>query len=260
MNWKEFLTGYKGKDMPKELKEFNWGAFLLTFIWGIKHKAWITLLAIPLIIFQLPLGINWILYTILQFYCGIKGNMWAYQVDWWMKPKDFRKTQATWGATAIAINILVPVVLLSIAIRFVKKSPDNPAAFIKNAQCSVAYSKLKKEFDNISLNSSTTNQDIAESFAKRFPNAKAVGADVNFTVKSDGKEIDAYYITFERPNMDEICNILQKNCTIRSSFILPPEISFSTHCQFYFDFDRKLEPDEDTAKALEKGMNIFKYL
>lgn len=60
--------------------------------------------------------------------------------------------------------------------------------------------------------------------------------------------------------MDEICNILQKNCTIRSSFILPPEISFSTHCQFYFDFDRKLEPDEDTAKALEKGMNIFKYL
>ena len=30
---KEFLTGYKGKDMPKELKDFNWGAFLLTFIY-----------------------------------------------------------------------------------------------------------------------------------------------------------------------------------------------------------------------------------
>ena len=52
MNWKEFLTGYKGKNIPKELNEFNWGAFLLTFIWGIKHKAWITLLAIPLIYFQ----------------------------------------------------------------------------------------------------------------------------------------------------------------------------------------------------------------
>ena len=47
MSWKEFFTGYKGKDLPPELKDFNWGALLLTFIWGIKHRAWITLLAIP---------------------------------------------------------------------------------------------------------------------------------------------------------------------------------------------------------------------
>lgn len=259
MNWKEFITGYKGKDMPKELKDFNWGAFLLTFIWGIKHKAWITLLAIPLIIYQLPLGINWILYTILQFYCGIKGNMWAYQVDWWMSPKDFRKKQAIWSGTAIAINILIPILLLTLAIRFIQKSPENPAEFIKNAQCTVAYNKLKKEFNNISLNSSTTSNDIANSFAKHFHNATASGSDVNFTIKSDGKNIDAYYINFERPN-DEFCNILQRNCTITSSFILPPEMNFSTHCKFYFDFDRKFEPDEETTKALKKGFNILKYL
>ncbi len=260
MNLKEFITGYKGKDMPKELKDFNWGACLLTFIWGIKHRAWITLLAIPLIIYQLPLGLNWILYTILQIYCGIKGNMWAYQVDWWMSPKDFRKNQAIWGATAIGINILVPIILLTIAVRFAQKSPENPAEFIKNTQCTVAYNKLKKEFNNISLNSSTTSQEIATSFAQKFPNATSSGSDVHFSIKSDGKNVDTYYINFDRPSNDVFCNILQKNCTITSSFILPPEINFSTHCKFYFDLEKNIEPDDETAKSLNKGFNIFKYL
>ena len=139
MNWKEILTGYKGKDIPKELNEFNWGAFLLTFIWGIPHKAWITLLAIPFIWIQLPLGLNWLLFTILQIYSGFKGNMWAYQNDWWMTYKDFRKKQATWAVIAITINICIPIIIMSTLVRFVHKSPDNPENFIKNAQCSVAY-------------------------------------------------------------------------------------------------------------------------
>lgn len=258
MSWKEFLTGYKGKDIPKELNEFNWGAFLLTFIWGIKHKAWITLLAIPLIYFQLPLGLNWLLLCGLQFYCGFRGNMWAYQVDWWMTPKDFRQNQMRWGVTAILLNISIPLIMLIIAGRFIQKSPNNPAEFIGNAQCVVAYSKLK-HFDKISFNSSMTDNDLATNFAKQFKNATTDGSRVNFSVKTEGgKAVDTYYINFSMPN--GMCNILQRNCSITSTFILPQDMTIPNHCEFYFDMDKNVEPDEETAKSLKKGINIFKYL
>lgn len=260
MNWKEFLTGYRGKKIPDELKEFNWGAFLLTFIWGIKHKAWITLLAIPLIWFQMPLGINWLLYTILQFYCGFKGNMWAYQVDWWMSHKDFRMYQMRWAAAAILLNIFIPVFLLGVAIQFVKKSPDNPAEFIKNSQCTVAYSKIKKGFKNVSLNSTSTPNSVSKDFARQFKNASSDNEQARFSVKAEGKNVETYYISFALEPEKELCNILQQNCSIQSSFILPPEMSFSSHCTFYFDMHKNFEPDEQTRKALDKGFNIFKYL
>lgn len=260
MNWKEFLTGYKGKNIPKELNEFNWGAFLLTFIWGIKHKAWITLLAIPLIYFQLPLGLNWLLLTGLQFYCGFRGNMWAYQVDWWMTPKDFRLNQMRWGIAAIALNITIPLLLLIIAGRFIQKSPNNPAEFIGNAQCTVAYSKLESKFDKISINSSMSEYDVAESFAKQFKNATVEGSRVNFAVKVEGgKKVDAYFINFSM-QPETLCNILQRNCTITSTFVLPAEMNIPNHCEFFFDMNRNIEPDEETAKNLKKGINIFKYL
>ena len=260
MNWKEFLTGYKGKNIPKELNEFNWGAFLLTFIWGIPHKAWITLLAIPLIWIQLPLGLNWLLFTILQFYAGFKGNMWAYQNDWWMAPKDFRKKQAKWAITAITINIFLPIIILSTLAKFIHKSPDNPANFIKNAQCTVAYSKLKKGFDKVEITKQTNTNDIAKNFARNFKNAKVENSSAIFTVKSEGKNVDVYEITFTQMEENKDCNILKRNCFIESNFILPSEIRFSNHCKFYFDNNKNFEPDENTVEALNKGINIFKYL
>lgn len=246
--------------MPPELKDFNWGAFLLTFIWGIKHRAWITLLAVPLIIFQMPYGLNWILYSVLQFYCGFNGNMWAYQVDWWMKPKDFRKNQAIWGAVAIILNITIPLAVLLLAGLFVSKSSDNPERFIKNAQCSIAYSKIKEGFKTVSLNSTTNANSLAKSFEGKFNNAKTVGDTVNFSVKSNGKNVDVYYISFFMNTVDDMCSIKKKNCKINSSFILPPEIDLYNHCQFYFDLNRQILPDEQTKNSLKKGLNIFKYL
>ena len=259
-NWlKTFLTGYKGKDMPKELKDFNWGAFLLTFIWGIKHRAWITLLAIPLIIIQLPLGINWLLYTVLQFYCGFKGNMWAYQVDWWMTPKDFRKNQIKWAIAAITINLMVPVILIGTAMRFVKKSADNPTEFLKNAQCFVAASKIDKGFKTVSLNSTTTTNELAQSFAKQFPNATPDGSRVNFSVRNSGKDINVYYIEFSMYG-DDICSLKKNNCSITSSFNLPDEINFHNDCNFYFDLNKNVVPTQQTKYKLEKGINLLKYL
>ena len=35
------------ENLPEELKHFNWGAFLLNWIWGIWHKKYITLVYFP---------------------------------------------------------------------------------------------------------------------------------------------------------------------------------------------------------------------
>ena len=82
MNTQNKQNEKKITDLPEELKDFNWAAFFLTFIWGFKYKAWITFLAIPLMIIQLPIGLNWILLIALQLYCGIKGNEWAYKQEY----------------------------------------------------------------------------------------------------------------------------------------------------------------------------------
>lgn len=260
MKWKEFLTGYKGKDLPDELKGFNWGAFLLTFIWGIKHKAWITLLAIPLIWFQLPLGLNWLLFTVLQIYCGIRGNMWAYQVDWWMPPKKFRQTQIAWAAAAVCLNIFIPLIIMAVVARFIQKSPDNPVDLLRNAQCSIAHSKLNKGMKYLSINSSTSEVDMAKAFAKQFKNGKQNNNAVNFTIKAEGKNLELYSISFNKPHGSSRCTFEEKNCTIESSYILPQELNFYTHCLFYFNDNREIQPDKETAESLKKGFNILKYL
>ena len=66
----------------EELKnKFNWGAFFLTWIWGLVNNTYITLIALP-ISFIPKLG--GLLNLLLAIYFGIKGNEWA------LKNKKFK--------------------------------------------------------------------------------------------------------------------------------------------------------------------------
>lgn len=253
MNLKEFLTGYRGKEIPKELTEFNWGAFLLTFIWGIRFRAWVTLLAIPFIWIQMPLGLNWLLFIILQFYCGFNGNKWAYQIEYWKKPADFRRTQAKWAIGAVAVNIIIPLAVISFIIRFINKSPDNFTELAKNAQCSISYKELKKEFPKITFNPAASSYDIAQLFAARY-NLKPEGSSVKVKIK----DVD-FDITFTKYD-ENACDLSSKNCIVKSAYNLPiGSIGFQA-CTFYFDRHKKIVPEPQTQKAIDKGLNIFKYL
>ena len=164
-----------------------------------------------------------------------------------------------WAIVAIAINITVPIILLGTATLFVNKSPDNPTEFIKNTQCYIAASKINKSFKNVSLNSSTTEKELAQSFAKQFSNATTDDSRVNFSVKHSGKNIDVYYIEFSMYG-DDNCSLKKRNCSIKSSFILPDEINFNSDCDFYFNLNKQVVPAQQTKNRLKKGINIFKYL
>ena len=84
--------------VPEEIKGWNWGAAGLTWIWGVYHGVWISLLAfIPLI--------NLIMWIIL----GIKGSEWAWRARKWESVERFVSSQKKWkpwGIVFFALMIL----------------------------------------------------------------------------------------------------------------------------------------------------------
>jgi hypothetical protein len=92
-----FLTG----DVPSEIKEWNWGAFFLTWIWGIGNRVWLSFIALA----PFPLGLA------MGIVLGIKGNEWAWQCKKWEGIEQFRHRQRVWMYWGIA-GFLAPFVFI----------------------------------------------------------------------------------------------------------------------------------------------------
>lgn len=88
--------------VPPEIEGWNWGAFLLTWIWGIGNKVYWALLAL------LPVPFVGLAVAILL---GIKGNDWAWQLKRWESVERFRRTQRIWMYWGIA-SLLAPFGLI----------------------------------------------------------------------------------------------------------------------------------------------------
>ena len=78
------------KDVPAEIDRWNWGAFLLNWIWGVGNNTFIALLTlIPLVGLVMP------------FVLGAKGSRWAWRNGRWDSVEHFKRVQrlwAIWGA------------------------------------------------------------------------------------------------------------------------------------------------------------------
>jgi hypothetical protein len=88
--------------VPPELKEWNWGAFLLTWIWGVSNKVWISLIAL------VPVPLVGLAVSILL---GLKGNEWAWQSKRWDSTEKFRRTQRIWMFWGVA-SLMAPLILI----------------------------------------------------------------------------------------------------------------------------------------------------
>jgi hypothetical protein len=104
LNKKELVEGAKYDErsdkkkasvVPEEIKGWNWGAAGLTWIWGVYHGVWISLLVfIPFI--------NLVMWIIL----GIKGSEWAWKARKWESVEKFISSQKKWKPWGIAIFII----------------------------------------------------------------------------------------------------------------------------------------------------------
>ncbi len=101
----EYISGM-GKEsvVPDEIKGWNWGAFLLNWIWGIGNSTFIALLMfVPFVNF------------VMIFVLGAKGNEWAWKNRTWRDVEHFKSTQKKWrNAGLIFIFIVLPIIVISV--------------------------------------------------------------------------------------------------------------------------------------------------
>lgn len=85
--------------VPPEIDRWNWGAFLLNWIWGIGNNTWIALLAlVPF------LNLIWI------FVLGAKGSAWAWRNKSWESVEQFRRVQRHWAIAGVAVWLTLIIV------------------------------------------------------------------------------------------------------------------------------------------------------
>jgi len=110
-------TNTSSKSSNKELEQdsprgWNWGAFFLTWIWGLGNNVWVSLLIfVPIVNYAMP------------FVLGAYGNKWAWEKGKWKNIEHFRKTQKTWALAGlicwiVGIFIYICIVFTSCAAIF----------------------------------------------------------------------------------------------------------------------------------------------
>lgn len=90
-------------DVPAEIDRWNWGAFLLNWVWGIGNNTFIALLMfVPFVNFVMP------------FVLAAKGSAWAWRNKRWESVEHFQSVQrkwAKWGVLALVLSVCLGVVM-----------------------------------------------------------------------------------------------------------------------------------------------------
>lgn len=102
--------------MPAELHGWNWGAFLWSWIWGVAHNVWLSLLVF------VPVA-----NVIMPFVLGAKGNEWAWQHRRFESVDQFRAVQRAWtrwGVGLLIATIVLYVIFIVMTIVLVGNAPE----------------------------------------------------------------------------------------------------------------------------------------
>ncbi|HEX5686268.1 MAG TPA: cytochrome c oxidase assembly factor Coa1 family protein [Ideonella sp.] len=78
--------------VPAEIDRWNWGAFLLNWIWGIGNN---TLMALLMFV---PL-VNMVMVIVL----GVKGSAWAWRNKKWDSVEQFQRVQRSWAKWGVIV-------------------------------------------------------------------------------------------------------------------------------------------------------------
>jgi len=102
--------------LSAEFESWNWGAFGLSWIWGIGNRT-------PAAWFVLVPFVGWFG---MPFLLGLKGNEWAWRNGNWPDLETFRRTQRSWARRALMAwaGVAVAVVLISVTLTVVLKRSE----------------------------------------------------------------------------------------------------------------------------------------
>ena len=99
---------------PEFARRFNWGAFLLTWIWALGNRCFDKVTLILLVLSFVP-TVGAIFALTLAFYCGLTGSRRAWATNRWNTEQLFDASQKKWALVAFWL-IGALVVLATIAL------------------------------------------------------------------------------------------------------------------------------------------------
>ena len=87
-------TAAAPQPIPPEIDRWNWGAFFLSWIWGLGNGTPIALLTlVPLVGF------------VMIFVLGAKGSRWAWRNKRWDSVEHFKRVQRKWAIAGVIVWI-----------------------------------------------------------------------------------------------------------------------------------------------------------
>ena len=101
------------KNFPDELKKFNWGAFLVTWIWGLGNNVRISLWSLLGLLAFIPAISIFIAIPIFAFqiWLGINGNKLAWGNNQWDSVEQFNTVQKKWAMWSAIITVGLPFII-----------------------------------------------------------------------------------------------------------------------------------------------------
>ena len=156
--------------VPSEIDRWNWGAFLLNWIWGIGNNTLIALLMfVPLV--------NMVMVIVL----GVKGSAWAWRNKKWDSVEQFQRVQrswAKWGLIVWLAFIVFGVALFFAIMGMMKSSEAYKLAVLRletdERALAVIGKPLSTGFPMGQIHISGPNGQASLSFSVEGPNGKGM--------------------------------------------------------------------------------------
>jgi len=93
--------------VPVEVDRWNWGAFLMHWMWGLGNNTMIALLMwVPLVNLVMP------------FVLGAKGSAWAWRNKRWDSVDHFRRVQRIWAVIGLILWFLMGLFIAGMVLLF----------------------------------------------------------------------------------------------------------------------------------------------
>ena len=205
-------------EVPDEVADhFNWGAFLLNWIWGLGNKSYITLLI--LLVSFIPF-VNLIAPFVFCIWFGFEGNKWAWRNKRFQSIEHFHSYQKKW----VIAGLILPIVGLILSI-FVfalvmpvlmsdTKSMQNET-FLKVEQSKIKQSISMKEALEKTCDLSSTG--LAKCFEEDFYNIESsegnkfnlsTGMVVEFTGDGYCADDNACYVTIKTSSENDAKSVI----------------------------------------------------
>ncbi|MBA31420.1 MAG: hypothetical protein CL748_05085 [Chloroflexi bacterium] len=111
-DYKNNNSGDKKSDVPKEIKGWNWAAFLIPPLWGLFSGVPIAIIMLGLYLPIFSDEMRVVALIVCSIFLGFRGNELAWKGKKWKSVEHFKNVQKKWLSWAVTLNIIYLIFIL----------------------------------------------------------------------------------------------------------------------------------------------------